>query len=504
MKKRIITMLLAVAMLVTVCIPTASAATYTVKKGDNLSAISAKLLGNASRWREIYELNKHIIKNPNLIYVGQVLEIPDTEPTQPATPATPAQPSKPTLPAEPEFGANPEYALWTVLMHTEAGFTFPVTVCSNADLTEFELLFSFFGDSHKMTGIKTNAGIEMTFSRVSMIAGMGIPMIETALEQNIWLPVSECPLEYVDPTANDNQPPYLQAGIWDDNFDRANDNLDNLPYQIRDEKIVAYKTTPAAADKKGTVDTLQFKTGDGTAYAYVYLPAGYDKSKEYNVLYLLHGGGGNAASWFTNTDGDDAGFNDGDDITNDLSYAVNILDNTFANGDADPCIVVTPNASDAFNFGPTLRDLIVAVDENYSTKADRENRALAGLSMGSIATWHGGIMTNLDLISWFGNMSGAPSSDVAEAEKYIKESVIPALDAAAAKGYNINMMLSFNGTLDMALPPHVAAHKLLVEYAESSDVLEVGENYDFLVSDGAHAWDAWNLYLYDILTVFFR
>ena len=500
MKKRIITALLTIVMLTALCTPTVSAATYTVQKGDNLSAISARLLGNASRWKEIYELNKDIIKNPNLIYIGQVLEIPGAEPAQPTQPA---QPSKPTLPAEPEYGANPEYPLWTVVAFKDGELAIPVTVCASSDLTKFEVLFTL-GDKHKMVGTKSDAGVEITYSRVEIMGPFAIPMVEAAIAQNIWLPVAECPLAYVDPAAEDNVPLYLRAGVWEDEFERANDNLNALPYLVKDETIAAYKTSPVAADKKGTVDTLEYKTGNGTAYAYVYLPASYDKAKEYNVLYLLHGGGGNAASWFTNTDADDAGFHDGDDITNDLSYAVNILDNMFANGDADPCIVVTPNASDVGNFGSTLRDLIAAVDKSYPTKADRENRALAGLSMGSIATWTGGIVGNLDNISWFANMSGGPVADVAEAETYVKESVIPALDAAAAKGYNVNMMLSLNGVFDMALPPHVAAHNTLVDYAKNSDVLEVGENYDFLVSDGAHDWDAWNLYLYDILTVFFR
>lgn len=50
---------------------------YTVVSGDSLSAIAKKLLGNASRWREIYELNKSVIgSNPNRIYPGQRFKIP--------------------------------------------------------------------------------------------------------------------------------------------------------------------------------------------------------------------------------------------------------------------------------------------------------------------------------------------------------------------------------------------------------------------------------------------
>lgn len=50
--------------------------TYTVVKGDCLWNIAAKHLGSGSRYTEIADLNRDIIKNPNLIYPGQVLKLP--------------------------------------------------------------------------------------------------------------------------------------------------------------------------------------------------------------------------------------------------------------------------------------------------------------------------------------------------------------------------------------------------------------------------------------------
>lgn len=51
--------------------------TYTVVKGDCLSAIARRMYGDASKWRKIYDANKSIIgKNPNLIYPGQKYTIP--------------------------------------------------------------------------------------------------------------------------------------------------------------------------------------------------------------------------------------------------------------------------------------------------------------------------------------------------------------------------------------------------------------------------------------------
>jgi nucleoid-associated protein YgaU len=51
--------------------------TYTVVKGDNRSKIATSVYGNANKWRTIYEANKDVIKDPNLIHPGQVLKIPD-------------------------------------------------------------------------------------------------------------------------------------------------------------------------------------------------------------------------------------------------------------------------------------------------------------------------------------------------------------------------------------------------------------------------------------------
>lgn len=56
--------------------PAPEAKFYTVQKGDTLGAIAKEQLGAAKRYMEIFEANKPMLKDPNLIYPGQVLRIP--------------------------------------------------------------------------------------------------------------------------------------------------------------------------------------------------------------------------------------------------------------------------------------------------------------------------------------------------------------------------------------------------------------------------------------------
>ena len=50
---------------------------YTVKSGDTLSKISKALLGDAMRYMDIFNINKDILDNPDLITIGQKLKLPN-------------------------------------------------------------------------------------------------------------------------------------------------------------------------------------------------------------------------------------------------------------------------------------------------------------------------------------------------------------------------------------------------------------------------------------------
>jgi putative chitinase len=72
----------------------ASGGSYTVQPGDSLSAIAERELGDASRWPEIYALNRDLIgADPGMIQVGQELRLPGGAPEPP--PGPPAPPTDP-------------------------------------------------------------------------------------------------------------------------------------------------------------------------------------------------------------------------------------------------------------------------------------------------------------------------------------------------------------------------------------------------------------------------
>lgn len=74
---------------------TSADGTYTVQKGDTLYGIARKLLGNGSKWIDLYNLNSATIKDAKLIFAGQVLQVSGTA----STTTTPSAPSTPSTPA---------------------------------------------------------------------------------------------------------------------------------------------------------------------------------------------------------------------------------------------------------------------------------------------------------------------------------------------------------------------------------------------------------------------
>lgn len=202
----------------------------------------------------------------------------------------------------------------------------------------------------------------------------------------------------------------------------------------KDDKAEKFPVLPTGFDTKrdgidrGKLETVEY---DSTTVgvkrkARVYTPPGYTKDKKYPVLYLLHGIGGDENEWPRGG---------APDV---------ILDNLIADKKAVPMIVVMPNgraskdvtAKSGFGQqGPAfaafekdlLQDLIPFIEKTYAAKADRESRAIAGLSMGGGQALNFGL-NNLDTFAWVGGFSSAPNTkppanlirDHAEATKKLR------------------------------------------------------------------------------------
>jgi enterochelin esterase-like enzyme len=160
----------------------------------------------------------------------------------------------------------------------------------------------------------------------------------------------------------------------------------------------------------GKLEMIQYdsKTVGATRNMNVYTPPGYSADRKYPVLYLLHGIGGDETEWQR------------------ACKPEVIMDNLIADGKAEPMIIVMPNGraqkndraeGNVFAAAPAfekfeadlLNDVIPAIESRYSVIADREHRALAGLSMGGGQSLNFGL-AHLDVFAWVGGFSSAPNT----------------------------------------------------------------------------------------------
>lgn len=259
-------------------------------------------------------------------------------------------------------------------------------------------------------------------------------------------------------------------------------------------------------DNGGTLELITYPSKDYFGNmediekkAYVYLPAGYDESKQYNVLYILHGIGGDIWEW---------------GMTDNNSTVKKIMDNLIADGEIEPFIVVAPNGRAAKNhgtdgdfnsfyqFGKELRyNLIPYIDNNYATYADtenydvteaREHRAVAGLSMGGMQTINIGMCECLDMFSYFGAFSACPTT-------YNAQTIADHLEDFP--DYDIKYFYNLCGTEDgIAISHHTAATEGLCDL---TDKLKDGKNFMWQTRSGGHDFNIWHLGFYNFSKIVF-
>jgi enterochelin esterase-like enzyme len=232
----------------------------------------------------------------------------------------------------------------------------------------------------------------------------------------------------------------------------------------------------------------------GFRHVMVYTPAGYDSQpeKRYPVLYLQHGAGENETSWVKQ------------------GHANFIVDNLIASGLAVPMLVVMergyttsvkpppPDASrdewfkTAINSYDSIReDLIPEIDAYYRTLADRDHRALAGLSMGAIQSLNVGLR-HLDQYAYIGAFSGIPPEE---------------LDTQTSFGGVFNDPQAFNEKVHLLWFSAGSGEAWFVQNNQRfmTWVETVGVKAEYYESAGtSHEWQTWRRSLHKFVPMLFK
>ena len=217
----------------------------------------------------------------------------------------------------------------------------------------------------------------------------------------------------------------------------------------------------------------------------VYTPPGYGRGKKYPVLYLLHGVGDLDEGWVNN------------------GRANFILDNLLAEGKIKPMIVVmpygharvegekpaersSPNRYAAFQ-ADLLGAIIPYVEKHYRVRTKREDRALAGLSMGGAQALSIGL-NHLERFAWIGGFSAAVFGEPAE--------TLPELFKDPEQANKQVKLLWIGCGKDDRL---LERARKFVGALEGS-----GIHHTFRLSEGAHEWKVWRLYLKEFAPLLFQ
>lgn len=230
---------------------------------------------------------------------------------------------------------------------------------------------------------------------------------------------------------------------------------------------------------------------------YVYTPPGYfDSDEKYPVFYLLHGAGGDEDAWTT------------------LGRTPYILDNLIAEGKAKPMIVVMTNGNAWSAAAPgeepktdvtpdfsqmprggfeksLVNDVIPYIEKHYRVLTGKENRAIAGLSMGGMHTQN---ITNAnpEMFDYIGVMSmgimNNPRWGNYNEEEHKKQ--IKALQENGVKLYWIGC-----GKEDFLIE---SVNNLRNFYDD------LGFKYEYMETPGGHTWTNWRIYLAELAPKLFK
>ena len=236
----------------------------------------------------------------------------------------------------------------------------------------------------------------------------------------------------------------------------------------------------------GAVSRVWATTEGASRRMTVYTPAGYEAGyRNYPVLYLLHGMGGDEEAWVA------------------TGRVAEIMDNLIAEGKAEPMIVVMPNgcmrhdaapgySAEGFykpymsgsmdgSFEEYFDDVVEWTDAHYRTYATKERRAIAGLSMGG---FHAMQISKLypDMFDYVGLFSAAIYRGEEGVSMY--ENLEEALAEQFARG--VALYWIGIGKDDFLYEENVKFRALLDEKEYE---------YEYVESAGGHTWRNWRQYL---------
>ena len=268
-----------------------------------------------------------------------------------------------------------------------------------------------------------------------------------------------------------------------------------------DARTDLYKVNKVA---HGTVSKVWYEspTAGLTRRLTVYTPAGYETSgKEYPVLYLLHGIGGDENAW------------------SELGRAAQILDNLIAEGKAEPMLVVMTNGnisqeacpgetSEGFrvptmmlpktmegSFETAFPDVVKFVEKTYRVKKDKAHRAIAGLSMGGFHSLFISI-NNPDTFDYVGLFSAAVDQQ-----------------QNTANGGFPNIYADRNQKIDNLFSKHpklfwIGIGKTDFLFKNNNDLRAYldskNHKYTYLETEGGHIWRNWRIYLSEFVPLLFK
>ncbi|MBO5381004.1 MAG: acetyl xylan esterase [Bacteroides sp.] len=243
---------------------------------------------------------------------------------------------------------------------------------------------------------------------------------------------------------------------------------------------------PQEGVPQGQVRSLYYysKSAGSFRHAMVYTPAEYEKGKKkYPVLYLQHGMGEDETGW------------------SKQGHMQHIMDNAIHEGRAVPMIVVMESGDIRAPFGRgmshadygasfypvLLNDLIPYIEANFRVKADRENRAMAGLSWGGKQTFDI-VLNNLDKFAWMGTFSAA----------IFGVDVKNAYNGIFSRPDEFNEKIHYF-SMSCGTEENFGTERMV------NTLREAGINVEFKVSEGtAHEWLTWRRGLNEFIPNIFK